>query len=180
MDLQNKQDQPPDVDEYAEEGYLVDDNGDDNCNDNTDDESMDEDDSKSHSNNDEDMDDDQLNNNSTPNNPSGQNNIDSLTSNTPNTNPTSNGLVFDDELQDQMDQLRPLDSCENKGDFMLCDMGSALPFKSDSFDGVISVSAIQWLCQVQDNQSNQFKRIKCFFENLQRVMKKGARAVFQF
>lgn len=58
----------------------------------------------------------------------------------------STGLKFDDDLQVQLNQLRPKDECENKGDFMLCDMGGALPFKADSFDGVISVSAIQWLC----------------------------------
>lgn len=57
-----------------------------------------------------------------------------------------NPLKFDDELQVKLDELRPKDSCENKGDFILGDMGACLPFKSDTVDGVISVSAIQWLC----------------------------------
>jgi len=59
---------------------------------------------------------------------------------------SNGGLHFDDVLQDKLDELRPKDNCENKGDFVLCDMGTNLPFKSDILDGVISVSAIQWLC----------------------------------
>lgn len=66
--------------------------------------------------------------------------------NSSNVHDASNPLKFDDELQVKLDELRPKDACENKGDFVLGDMGTCLPLKSDTVDGVISVSAIQWLC----------------------------------
>ncbi len=33
-----------------------------------------------------------------------------------------------------------------EGDMMLHDMGQGLPFRHGVFDGVVSISALQWLC----------------------------------
>lgn len=36
---------------------------------------------------------------------------------------------------------------EVEGDLVLGDMGHGMPFKAGTFDGAISISALQWLCK---------------------------------
>lgn len=36
---------------------------------------------------------------------------------------------------------------EVEGDLVLGDMGHGMPFKASTFDGAISISALQWLCK---------------------------------
>eukprot|EP01147_Barroeca_monosierra_P005277 gene5277-7054_t len=68
--------------------------------------------------------------------------------------------------------------CE--GDLLLQDMGHGVPFQPGTFDGVISVSALQWICNQDKSSHNPVKRMKRFFTTLYSSMAHGARAVFQF
>lgn len=45
-----------------------------------------------------------------------------------------------------------------KGDLMKHDMGQGLPFRPGTFDGVISISALQWLCYSDSNDQNPIHR----------------------
>ena len=68
----------------------------------------------------------------------------------------------------------------DKGDVMRVDMGQGLPFRPGTFDGVISISALQWLCYADTNEQNPIARLNRFFSSLYAVLKKDARAVLQF
>lgn len=69
---------------------------------------------------------------------------------------------------------------EVEGDLFLSDMGQGLCFRPGTFDGVISVSALQWLCNADKKSHNPVKRLYQFFSTLYSSMARGARAVFQF
>lgn len=66
------------------------------------------------------------------------------------------------------------------GDMILADMGRLMRFQSSIFDGMVSISALQWLCNCDRKDENPAKRISVFFKWLYSCLKKGARAVFQF
>lgn len=66
------------------------------------------------------------------------------------------------------------------GDFVHSDMGLGLPFRPASFDGVISISAIQWLCYADSNDQIPKARLNRFFSSLYAVLKVGGTAVLQF
>lgn len=61
-----------------------------------------------------------------------------------------------------------------------CDMGQYLPFRPGTFDGCISISAIQWLCQAYQKGQNPIQRLRMLFESLFAVVKRSSRCVFQF
>lgn len=67
-----------------------------------------------------------------------------------------------------------------KGDLIEHDMGQGLPFRPGTFDGVISISALQWLCYSDSSDQNPIHRLNKFFSSLYAVLKKDARAVLQF
>lgn len=69
---------------------------------------------------------------------------------------------------------------EVEGDLLLGDMGDGLPFKAGSFDGAISISALQWLCNADKSYHKPHKRLAKFFASLYACLSRGARAVFQF
>ena len=66
------------------------------------------------------------------------------------------------------------------GDLILGDMGDGLPFKAGAFDGAISISALQWLCNADKAHHKPVKRLFKFFTTLYACLKRGGRAVFQF
>ena len=67
------------------------------------------------------------------------------------------------------------------GDFAVADMGCAMAFRDGVFDGAISISALQWLLNSDGGEKYEpYKRLKILFTSLRRVLKRGARAVFQF
>ena len=68
----------------------------------------------------------------------------------------------------------------NGSDLILADMGNGLPFRLGSFDGAISISAVQWLCNADRKSHEPLKRLQKFFGTLYKCLRKGARAVFQF
>ena len=69
---------------------------------------------------------------------------------------------------------------EVEGDLILGDMGQGMPFRAASFDGVISISALQWLCNADKSSHDPSKRLYKFFSTLFSCLSRSARAVFQF
>eukprot|EP00727_Mastigamoeba_balamuthi_P013475 m51a1_g8750 putative uncharacterized methyltransferase wbscr22-like (763) ;mRNA; f:85347-89972 len=68
---------------------------------------------------------------------------------------------------------------EVEGDVCLRDLGQGLPFRPGTFDGAISISALQWLCNADKAEHNPIRRLRTFFETLFAVLKRSARVVFQ-
>uniref|UniRef100_A0A8B9LIL0 18S rRNA (guanine-N(7))-methyltransferase n=1 Tax=Astyanax mexicanus TaxID=7994 RepID=A0A8B9LIL0_ASTMX len=68
---------------------------------------------------------------------------------------------------------------EVEGDLVLGDMGQGVPFRSGTFDGCISISALQWLCNADKKSHIPPKRLYTFFSSLYSSLQRGARAVFQ-
>lgn len=67
-----------------------------------------------------------------------------------------------------------------EGDLFLADMGEGMFFRPGAFDGAISISALQWLCNADKSNHEPRKRLAIFFTSLFKCMARGARAVFQF
>ncbi|GAX85796.1 hypothetical protein CEUSTIGMA_g13211.t1 [Chlamydomonas eustigma] len=68
---------------------------------------------------------------------------------------------------------------EVEGDVCLHDMGHGMPLRPGTFDGAISISAVQWLCNADKSSHDPRKRLKRFFETLYAALRRGARAVLQ-
>jgi len=49
---------------------------------------------------------------------------------------------------------------------MLSDLGHGIPFRAGSFDGAISISALQWLCNADKSYHKPSKRLYQFFSTL--------------
>lgn len=69
---------------------------------------------------------------------------------------------------------------EVEGDLTLGDMGQGMPFKAGTFDGAISISALQWLCNADKTSHHPPKRLYKFFSTLFACLTRAARCVFQF
>ncbi|KAK3244534.1 hypothetical protein CYMTET_45855 [Cymbomonas tetramitiformis] len=68
---------------------------------------------------------------------------------------------------------------EAEGDLLLADMGQGVPMRPAMFDGAISISAVQWLCNADSTAHNPRLRLKQFFSTLYRSLARGARAILQ-
>lgn len=66
------------------------------------------------------------------------------------------------------------------GEFLLSDAGQGLQFRPGSFDGAVSISALQWLCQADSRVQSPRKRLRRLFTALYASLRRGARAVFQW
>ena len=79
--------------------------------------------------------------------------------------------------------LPPLPSvrspCQVEGDLLLGDMGQGLPMRTGCFDGAISISALQWLCNADRAGHEPRARLRAFFTSLYRALTRGSRAVLQ-
>ena len=53
-----------------------------------------------------------------------------------------------------------------EGDLIHGDMGDGLPFRAGAFDGAISISALQWLCNADKKYHKPHKRLYAFFSSL--------------
>ncbi|XP_024874364.1 probable 18S rRNA (guanine-N(7))-methyltransferase, partial [Temnothorax curvispinosus] len=73
-----------------------------------------------------------------------------------------------------------VDERELDGDLILGDIGQGLPFKTGTFDGTVSISALQWLCYASKTLHNPTKRLYRFFSTLYACLSRSARAVLQF
>ncbi|RKO99422.1 hypothetical protein CXG81DRAFT_27815 [Caulochytrium protostelioides] len=69
---------------------------------------------------------------------------------------------------------------ESEGDLFLQDIGQGMAFRPGSFDGAVSISVIQWLCNADATTHEPRARLKRFFTTLYMALRRGARAVFQF
>lgn len=69
---------------------------------------------------------------------------------------------------------------EMEGDLVLGDMGHGMPYKAGCFDGALSISALQWLCNADNANHKPSKRLYKFFSTLFASLSRSARAVFQF
>jgi len=69
---------------------------------------------------------------------------------------------------------------EVEGDLIHADMGHGFGYRAGTFDGAISISALQWLCSAEQICQNPYKRINIFFSSLYACLIKGARCAFQF
>ncbi|XP_069470896.1 18S rRNA (guanine-N(7))-methyltransferase [Ambystoma mexicanum] len=68
---------------------------------------------------------------------------------------------------------------EVEGDVLLGDMGQGIPFRAGTFDGCISISALQWLCNADKKSHSPPKRLYCFFSSLYSALARGSRAILQ-
>mmetsp|Transcript_20460 Transcript_20460/g.31990 ORF Transcript_20460/g.31990 Transcript_20460/m.31990 type:complete len:283 (-) Transcript_20460:83-931(-) len=78
------------------------------------------------------------------------------------------------------DMLEVARDQEVEGDVLLGDMGHGFPFRPGTFDGCISISAIQWLCNADTAGNNPYKRLLIFFTSLYHCLTRGGRAVLQW
>ena len=69
---------------------------------------------------------------------------------------------------------------EVEGDVLHADMGHGFGFRPGTFDGAISISALQWLCSAEKSVQNPYRRLNKFFSSLYACLIKGARCAFQF
>jgi len=69
---------------------------------------------------------------------------------------------------------------EVEGDVFLHDAGQGFRFRPGSFDGAVSISAIQWLCNAEGSDANPYRRLMAFFGSLYSCLRRGSRAVLQF
>ncbi len=70
---------------------------------------------------------------------------------------------------------------EVDGDLLHDDMGRGLPFRQGTFDGAISISAIQWLCYANAHSEGDPRlRLHRFFQSLYKCLRRGGRAALQF
>lgn len=67
-----------------------------------------------------------------------------------------------------------------EGDLFLADLGNGIPFRAGTFDAVISISVIQWLCNADTSNVDPKKRTLRFFNTLYASMIKGGKFVAQF
>ncbi|KAI8064148.1 S-adenosyl-L-methionine-dependent methyltransferase [Gongronella butleri] len=67
-----------------------------------------------------------------------------------------------------------------EGDLFLQDAGQGMSFRPGTFDGAISISVLQWLCNADKSANRPKARMQRFFSSLHASLRKGARAVFQF
>lgn len=67
-----------------------------------------------------------------------------------------------------------------EGDLLLNDAGQGVMFRPGTFDGCISISALQWLCNADKKSHNPVKRLYKFFTSLYTCLCRGSKAVFQF
>jgi 18S rRNA (guanine1575-N7)-methyltransferase len=69
---------------------------------------------------------------------------------------------------------------DSTGDLFLQDAGQGVGYRPGSFDGCISISCLQWLCNADYKGHNPRKRLMKLFVSLYAALAHGARAVFQF
>lgn len=67
-----------------------------------------------------------------------------------------------------------------EGDLFLQDAGQGVGYRPGTFDGCISISCIQWLCNADTKSHVPRQRLIRFFSTLYAALAHGARAVLQF
>jgi len=85
-----------------------------------------------------------------------------------------------DDEDESMHSHRRRSQEPSPGDLLHHDMGTGLPFRPATFDGCISISALQWLCYSNARDQVPKRRLVRFFSSLYQVLRRGSRAVLQF
>lgn len=80
----------------------------------------------------------------------------------------------------EVEEQNPLEGRPQPVEVMQHDMGTCIPFRPGVFDGAISISALQWLCNIDRRGQVPQRRLKDFFQSLFNSLRRGARAVLQF
>ncbi|KEG06950.1 methyltransferase-like protein [Trypanosoma grayi] len=83
----------------------------------------------------------------------------------------------DEEQQEEGDSVLPGPSMV---EVLRGDMGQGLPFRPGSFDGAVSISALQWLCQSDCRGHVPQRRLRALFQCLYNALRRGAKAALQF
>ncbi len=78
------------------------------------------------------------------------------------------------------DMLNVAKEREVEGELMQGDIGEGFNFLPGFFDAVISVSAVQWLCNADKKIHDPWKRMLKFFGSLHKCLKLGGKAAIQF
>ena len=68
--------------------------------------------------------------------------------------------------------------CE--GELLECDIGQGFNFRAGTFDGAISVSVIQWLCNKDKTSHEPWHRMTAFFKAVYKCLKFAGRVVACF
>eukprot|EP00744_Colponema_vietnamica_P013148 GILI01018446.1.p1 GENE.GILI01018446.1~~GILI01018446.1.p1 ORF type:complete len:365 (-),score=82.95 GILI01018446.1:71-1165(-) len=86
-----------------------------------------------------------------------------------------------DEAEEEEDEADPGHQERSKWrEVMHGDMGNGVPFRPGVFDGVVSISVVQWLCNIDKKGQVPQKRLRELFQTLYNSMRRGAKAVLQF
>jgi 18S rRNA (guanine1575-N7)-methyltransferase len=85
-----------------------------------------------------------------------------------------------EEEEEDEDEDEPSAPARKFREVIAADMGLGAPFRPGVFDGVVSISAIQWLCYMDKKSNIPQKRLKTLFQSLYNCLRRGARAVLQF
>jgi len=78
------------------------------------------------------------------------------------------------------DFIFPFKERETEGALLLGDMGEGLPFRAGMFDGAISISALQWLCNRDKSYHKPGKRLYTFFSTLYACLSRYFNTSFQY
>lgn len=62
-----------------------------------------------------------------------------------------------------------------EGDLVENDIGQGFGLRAGTFDGAISISAIQWLCYNDKRGHRSARRLTAFFQSLYRCLRRGGR-----
>jgi 18S rRNA (guanine1575-N7)-methyltransferase len=84
------------------------------------------------------------------------------------------------EEEEEAEEQEEDPNATSSGDLLRVDMGQGLPFRPASFDGAVSVSALQWLCYSDASDQDPKLRLNRFFSTLYSVLKRDAKAILQF
>ncbi len=92
----------------------------------------------------------------------------------------TDGMSCDDDSSAYEDDECEFEDSVLVNDLFLQDMGEGVGFRPGTFDGCISISALQWLCHSNKSTENPRSRLARLFSTLFASLRRGARAVFQF
>ncbi|KAJ8606480.1 hypothetical protein MRB53_040939 [Persea americana] len=100
------------------------------------------------------------------------------------TNESPDDNEEDDSMDEDSDTGAPNSIPGPDGDLLLTDLGQGVPFRPGSFDAAISISALQWLCNVETTthvtQQTAESRLRRYFDTLYIALRRGGKAVIQF
>ena len=87
---------------------------------------------------------------------------------------------MDEDDVSESDESDVSDRSAHLSDLLVHDMGNGVCFRPGTFDGCISISALQWLFHSNRSYENPKKRLTRLFVTLHSALTRSARAIFQF